>query len=82
DMAEKLQYIDEAYLSKYEALSVDSEPSVETPFGQTVTVEKSYPIMESESEASNTYLSYNVSLGENLDRKANFGFQALIDAVA
>ncbi len=82
DMAEKLQYIDEAYLSEYEALSVDSEPSVETPFGQTVTVEKSYPIMESESEASNTYLSYNVSLGEDLDRKANFGFQALIDAVA
>lgn len=82
DMAEKLQYIDEAYLSKYEALCVDSEPSVETPFRQIVTVEKTYPIMESESEAGNTYLSYNVSLGENMDRKENFGFQALIDAVA
>ena len=82
DMAEKLQYIDEAYLSKYDALLVDSEPAVEEPFQQTVTVEKSYPIMESESEASNTYLSYNVSLGENLDRKENIGFQALIDAVA
>lgn len=82
DMAEKLQYIDEAYLSKYETLTVDSEPSVETPFAKTVTVEKSYPIMESESETGNTYLSYNVSLGENMDRKENFGFQALIDAVA
>ncbi len=82
DMAEKLQYIDEAYLSKYDDLLVDSEPAVEEPFQQTVTVEKSYPIMESESEASNTYLSYNVSLGENLDRKENIGFQALIDAVA
>lgn len=82
DMAEKLQYIDEAYLSKYEPLCVDSEPSVETPFRQIVTVEKTYPIMESESEAGNTYLSYNVSLGENMDRKENFGFQALIDAVA
>ena len=31
DMAEKLQYIDEAYLSKYDALLVDSEPAVEEP---------------------------------------------------
>lgn len=82
DMAAKLQYIDEEYLSKYEALCVDSEPAAEAPFEQTVTVEKSYPIMESESEKANTYLSYNVSLGENLDRKDSIGFQALIDAVA
>lgn len=81
DMAEKLQYIDEAYLSAYEALAVDSEPAVEAPFTQTAMVEKSYPIMESESEAANTYLSYNVSLGENLDRKDSIGFQALVSAV-
>ena len=81
DMAEKLQYIDEAYLSAYEALAVDSEPAVEVPFTQTAMVEKSYPIMESESEAANTYLSYNVSLGENLDRKDSIGFQALVGAV-
>lgn len=81
DMADKLQYIDEAYLSAYEALAVDSEPAVEVPFTQTAMVEKSYPIMESESEAANTYLSYNVSLGENLDRKDSIGFQALVSAV-
>lgn len=81
DMVEKLQYMDEMYLSKYEALSVDSEPAVEAPFAQTVIVEKSYPIMESESEEANTYLSYNVSLGENLDRRECMGFQSLIDAV-
>ena len=37
--------------------------------------------MESESEEGNTYLSYNVSLGEALDRKVSVGFQALSDAV-
>lgn len=37
--------------------------------------------MESEPEEGNTYLSYNVSLGENLDRKVSVGFQALADAV-
>lgn len=81
DMAEKLQYIDEAYLSAYEALAVDSKPAVEEPFAQIVTVEKSYPIMESESEEGNTYLSYNVSLGEAIDRKDMIGFQALIDGI-
>lgn len=81
DMTEKLQYIDEAYLSAYEALAVDSEPAVEEPFAQIVTVEKSYPIMESESEEGNTYLSYNVSLGEAIDRKDMIGFQALIDGI-
>lgn len=37
--------------------------------------------MESEPEEENTYLSYNVSLGENLDRKLCAGIQALTDAV-
>lgn len=81
DLEERLAYLDEAYLSKYEALFVDSAPATEPPFLQSVLVEKEYPIMESEPEEGNTYLSYNVSLGENLNREASVGFQALADAV-
>lgn len=81
DMEEKLAYLDREYLSKYDALSVDSALLSEKPFQETVVVEKEYPIMESESEAANTYLSYNVCLGEALDRKEHRGFQALADAV-
>lgn len=81
DMVEKLRYIDEEYLSKYDALQVDSALTVENPFGETVTVEKEYPIMESESEKKNSYLSYNVSLGQSLDRKTCFGFQVLVDVI-
>lgn len=81
DMEEKLTYLDREYLSKYDALSVDSALLSETPFEETAVVEKEYPIMESESEAANTYLSYNVCLGEALDRKEHRGFQALADAV-
>lgn len=81
DMEEKLTYLDREYLSKYEALSVDSALLSEPPFQETAMVEKEYPIMESESEAANTYLSYNVCLGEALDRKVHRGFQALADAV-
>lgn len=82
DMAEQLTYIDREYLCKYEALAVDSTLATEPPFGKSVLVEKEYPIMESESEAQNTYLSYNVSLGEALENKVRLGFQALADAVA
>lgn len=81
DMVEKLRYIDEEYLSKYDALQVDSALTVENLFGETVTVEKEYPIMESESEKKNSYLSYNVSLGQSLDRKTCFGFQVLVDVI-
>jgi presequence protease len=81
DMVEKLRYIDEEYLSKYDALQVDSALTVEKPFVETVTVEKEYPIMESESEKKNSYLSYNVSLGKSLDRKTCFGFQVLVDVI-
>lgn len=81
DMAEQLAYIDREYLSKYEFLAVDSSLATEPPFEKRVLVEKEYPIMESESAEQNTYLSYNVSLGETLDRKVSVGFQALADAV-
>ncbi|MDE7200215.1 MAG: insulinase family protein [Lachnospiraceae bacterium] len=81
DMAEQLTYIDREYLCKYEALAVDSALATEPPFEKSILVEKEYPIMESESEEGNTYLSYNVSLGEALSRKVSVGFQALSDAV-
>lgn len=81
DMAEKLQYLDEAYLSAYDALQVDSELTLEEPFTDTKLVEREYPIMESESEQKNSYLAYNVSLGADLDRKHCFGFQTLIDVI-
>lgn len=81
DMAEKLQYLDEEYLSKYEALEVDSVLETEPPFTETMTIEKEYPIMESESERDNTYLAYNISLGEQPDRKFCYGFSALADVL-
>ena len=81
DMEERLAYLDREYLSKYDALAVDSALATEPPFAESVLVEKEYPIMESEPEEGNTYLAYNVSLGENLDRKVSVGFQALADAV-
>ncbi|MDE5866332.1 MAG: insulinase family protein, partial [Lachnospiraceae bacterium] len=77
DMAEKLTFLDEAYLSKYDALEVDSKLASEPAFEKPVSVYKEYPIMESESEKDNTYLSYNISFGNNLDKEQYIAFQVL-----
>lgn len=81
DMAEKLRYIDEEYLSKYDALSVDSELTTEPAFVKMRSVEREYSIMESESEQDNSYLAYSVSLGELPDPKFCNGFAALADVL-
>ncbi len=81
DMAEKLTYIDEEYLSKYDALAVDSTLATEPAFDEMLHVEREYSIMESESEQDNTYLAYNVSLGELPDPKFCNGFAALADVL-
>lgn len=77
NMAEKLRFLDEEYLSKYEALAVDSELVKEPPFTEPVEVYKEYPITESESEKENTYLSYNISFGNNLDEEQYIAFQVI-----
>lgn len=77
DMAEKLRFLDEEYLSKYEALAVDSSLAEEPAFDEPVEIYKEYPITESESEKENTYLSYNISFGNNLDREQYIAFQVI-----
>ncbi len=77
DMAEKLAFIDEHYLSAFEALKVDSELTIQMPFSQVNRVVKEYPIGEDEEESANAYLSYNVSVGDSLDRDLYVAFQIL-----
>ena len=77
DMAEKLAYIDEQYLSKFDALQVDSEVQEEPAFEKEVRVVKEYPITEGEDAEDNTYLSYNVSVGNSLDRELYVAFKIL-----
>ncbi len=77
DMAERLTYLDEAYLSAFEQLKVDSEIPLQSDFAHPVTASKEYSIMEDEEEEGNAYLSYNVSLGDGLDAEKNVAFKVL-----
>lgn len=67
DMAEKLAYIDEAYLSKFDYLEVDSEVQTEPPFAEPVREEKKISVSEGDSIEDSTYLAQVWSVGNTLD---------------
>ena len=77
DMAEKLDYLDREYLSHFDRIEVDSEISVQPPFTEKKETSGVYPITDSEPEKDNTYLSYNIVVGDNLDRERYIAFQVL-----
>lgn len=77
DMAEKLIWMDEEYLSKFDKIEIDSAVSMQKPFEKPVTVYKEYPVMEGESLEDNTYLSYNAVVGTSLDKELYYAFDLI-----
>ena len=77
DMAEKLAWLDEEYLSHYDARPVDSHIPEQKAFAQPVEREIFYSITEEESLEDATYLSVNTVVGTDLDPKLYVAFQIL-----
>jgi hypothetical protein len=77
DIAEKLRWMDEEYLSHYETIELDSEIRVQQPFESPREVNRYYSISSTESEENNTYLSYNLVVGSVLDKKLYQAFDVL-----
>lgn len=77
DMAERLEWLDEAYLSKYERKEIDSQIHMQKSFDAPVTAETTYSITEEESEEEATYLSITSVVGTDLDPKLYVAFQIL-----
>lgn len=77
DMQEKLKWLDEAYLCKYDVQEVDSEIRRQQPFDEMRDVCMEYSIASNESEKDNTYLSYNKVVGTSLDKELYLAFQIL-----
>ncbi|MCR5387842.1 MAG: insulinase family protein [Lachnospiraceae bacterium] len=84
DMDKKLEWIDENYLSKYDALQVDSAIKEQKPFEKPSELTINYPIGSNEEEEDNTYLSVSYSVGDALDTELGIAFDilsyALLDA--
>ena len=77
DVAEKLAWMDEEYLSKYEAIELGSEIKLQKTFEKPVEVTHKYSISSTESEENNTYLSYNTVVETALDEKLYLAFDIL-----
>ena len=77
DMEERLTYLDEAYLSKFDVLKIDSAIRLQKPFAAPVQVEKKYPVLDSDDITNAAYYSYNVSICSSLDRQLYIALQVL-----
>ena len=77
DMEEKLQWLDEKYLSDFDRIEVDSEIHYQEPFREMKEIVQEYSIASDESLSDNTYLSYNKVIGTSLDEKLYLAFQIL-----
>lgn len=77
DMAEKLDWMDREYLSKFEAMEVDSRIPLQKPFSQPRECEIAYPISEQASDKEATYLSYNMVTANGLDVELVTAFEVL-----
>lgn len=77
DMAQKLAWIDEHYLSEYGCVPVDSEVVRQQPFSAPVRVVRDYPIASSEPTENNAYLAYNVAVDTVLNKEFYLAFDVL-----
>ncbi len=77
DMNEKLRWLDEAYLSKFEERPVDSAIPAQKPFDKRVEKEIAYPVLDSDPLEQNSYLTYNLVVGSGLDVELNLAMQIL-----
>lgn len=77
DMEEKLEWIDQEYLSKYKKIAVDSDIKIQKPFTEPREVVIPYNIASGEELKDNAYLSYNVSIETILDKTLYVAFDIL-----
>ncbi len=77
DMAEKLIFLDEKYLSAFERLEIDSSIQEQEPFPALRRVVREYPVSDEAKEEECGYLSYNMTAGDCLDRELYVAFQIL-----
>ena len=75
DMTEKLRWLDETYLDKFDKRPVDSVIPAQKSFEKRVEKEIAYPVLDSDPLEQNTYLTYNLVVGSGLDVELNLAMQ-------
>lgn len=77
DFEERLNWLDQEYLSKYDSLEVASAIKLQKGFDKVREVEAFYSLGEDEDAKDNTYLSMNTVIGDALNKELNLSFQIL-----
>jgi len=67
DVEERLNYLDQEYLCKYDALEMHTEIIPQKAFEKQIRVEKEYPVASDDPTENATMLSYNWCIGSGLD---------------
>lgn len=77
DMDERLDYLDNEYLSKFDYVLSPSKIELQKPFNNPIRIKREYPVSD-EADLSNKYMfSYNISVGNALDIKKVYAVQIL-----
>ncbi|CRZ35058.1 hypothetical protein DFR55_11114 [Herbinix hemicellulosilytica] len=77
DFSERLTWLDEAYLSHFDYIKIDSEIPLQKGFDSLKEIEAFYSLSEEESPDEKTYLSLNVAIGNSKSKELNLAFQIL-----
>ena len=77
DVEERLDYLDREYLSKYDAIEIDSSIRMQKKFDAPARLEKKFSVTAEEPLEKNTYLSYNVVIDTALNKELYLAFQVI-----
>ncbi len=77
NMEETLNFMDENYLSHFDAIDPNSQIAYQKPFEKPVHVEEVYPISNEDEESKKTYLSLNMVGGNPMDMKESLAMDVL-----
>ena len=77
DVVEKLEWLDQEYLTHFETSYVDSEIKTQSPFTEIRKHKLTYPLGDNESVENKTYLSCSYSIGTSLEQELSVAFSIL-----
>ena len=77
DIEERLAWLDNEYLSKYNKENIDSDIKEQPVFHKPVEKWIDYPISEEENEDNKAIFSYSTMLGSILNMEEYYGFQII-----
>lgn len=77
DMVERLNWMDENYLSSFDQITLDSSLKMQKPFGTFHDEMKYYSVEEEKEDGSGAFYSYNVLAGESFNLMEGIAFEIL-----